>query len=124
MWHLSSGHNFNQLLIYIVDNRETLVNDLGVHLNKTKKSLQQICFDLLEDNDLNYAIDFIISALSVMLEIPILMVCPIQHKSKTNEIYYSYQEHFFINVKMAVFSEENLTFFYECQNSSVLRGEL
>ena len=29
-----------------------------------------------------------------------------------------------MNVKTAVFSEENLTFFYECQNSSVLRGEL
>ena len=87
-------HLKNQLLIYIVDNRETLVNDLDVHLNKTKKLLQQICFDLLEDNDLNYAIDFIISALSLMLEIPILMVRPIQHKSKTNEIYYSYQEIF------------------------------
>ena len=87
-------HLKNQLLIFIVDNRETLVNDLDVHLNKTKKSLQQICFDLLEDNDLNYTIDFIISALSLMLEIPILMVHPIQHKSKTNEIYYSYQEIF------------------------------
>ena len=87
-------HLKNQLLIFIVDNTETLVQDLDVHLNKTKKSLQQICFDLLEDNDLNYAIDFIISALSLMLEIPILMVCPIQHKSKTNEIYYSYQEIF------------------------------
>ena len=87
-------HLKNQLLIFIVDNRETLVQDLDVHLNKTKKSLQQFCFDLLEDNDLNYAIDFIISALSVMLEIPILMVRPIQHKNKTNEIYYSYQEIF------------------------------
>ena len=87
-------HLKNQLLIFIVDNRETFIQDLDVHLNKTKKSLQQICFDLLEDNDLNYAIDFIISALSVMLEIPILMVRPIQHKSKTNEIYYSYQEIF------------------------------
>ena len=33
-------HLKNQLLIYIVDNRETLVNDLDVYLNKTKKSLQ------------------------------------------------------------------------------------
>ena len=29
-----------------------------------------------------------------------------------------------MNVKTAVFSEENFRFFYECQNGSVLRGEL
>ena len=87
-------HLRNQLIVYLCVYHETLVEDLQVHLNKTVKSLQQIIFNLFQDEDVEYAIDFVILALSLMLDIPILMVRLIQYKNAHGGIHYTYQEKF------------------------------
>ena len=86
--------NFSkQLLHFIVENRVYLKEKLDIHLRKMTVSYKDMSMRLHDEKELGNCIDFIVAAVGVMLDIPILMVQPTQHKVlETGCVYYEFHK--------------------------------
>ena len=86
--------NFSkQLLYFIVENCVYLKEKLDIHLRKMNVSYKDMSMHLYEEKELGNCIDFVVAMVGVMLDIPILMVRPTQHKvMETGHVYYEFHE--------------------------------
>ena len=77
----------------MVDDCDYILEELDDHLKKLTTSYQDICMRLAKAQKPGNAIHFIVSATSLMLNIPLLMVYPVQTLDKhTGRISYEYKE--------------------------------
>ena len=86
--------NFSkQLLYFIVENHVYLKEKLDIHLQKMNVSYKDMSMRLYDEKELGNSIDSVVVAVGVMLDIPILMVWPTQHKvMETGCVYYEFHE--------------------------------
>ena len=86
--------NFSkQLLHFIIVNHVYLKEKLDIHLRKMNVSYKDMSMRLYDQKELGNCIDFVVAAAGVMLDIPILMVQPTQHKVlDTDRVYYKFHE--------------------------------
>ena len=86
--------NFSkQLLHFIVANCVYLKEKLDIHLRKMNVSYKDMSMHLYDEKELGNCINFVVAAAGVMLDIPILMVRPTQHKvMDTGHVYYEFHE--------------------------------
>ena len=86
-------HFRRQLLKFMVDECDYLVEELDEHVKKSKRSYKEICMRLAKAQQPGDAIHLLVSATSVMLNIPILMVYPVQTLDRNSgRISYKYNE--------------------------------
>ena len=86
-------HFRRQLLHFLIDDCDYIVEELDDQLQKSKRSYQEICMCLTKVQKPGNAIHFIVSATSLMINIPLLMVYPEQTVDKnTNHVTFSYKE--------------------------------
>ena len=86
-------HFRRQLLKFMVEDCDYLLEELDEQLKKSTRSYQDICMHLAKAQKPGDAIHFIVSAASLMLNIPILMVYPVQTLDKhSSRISYEYKE--------------------------------
>ena len=82
-----------QLLHFLIDDCDYIVEELDDQLQKSKRSYQEICMCLTKAQKPSNAIHFIVSATSLMINIPLLMVYPEQTVDKnTNRVTFNYKE--------------------------------
>ena len=87
------GDFSKQLAHFVVENCIYLAETLSVHLHKMDMSYVDMADRLIEERSPGTSVDFVVAAASVMLDIPILMVRPTQHKVvKTGRVYYEFHE--------------------------------
>ena len=86
--------NFSkQLLHFIVVNCVYLKEKLDIHLRKMNVSYKDMSMCLYDEKELGNCINFVVAVAGVMLDIPILMVQPTQHKvMDTGCVYYEFHE--------------------------------
>ena len=86
-------HFWRQLLKFMVKECDYISKELDEHLKKSKCSYQDICMCLTKAQKPGDAIHIIVSATSLMLNIPILMVYPVQSLDRhSGRIFYKYKE--------------------------------
>ena len=77
LWY--KERNFSkQLLYFIVENRVYLKEKLDIHFRKMNVSYKDMSMHLYDEKELGNCIDFVVAAAGIMLDIPVLMVRPIQ----------------------------------------------
>ena len=82
-----------QLLHFLIDDYNYIVEELDDQLQKSKRSYQDICMHLAKAQKPGDAIHFIVSSTSLMINIPLLMVYPEQTVNKnTNRVTFNYKE--------------------------------
>ena len=82
-----------QLLRFMVDECDYLVEELDEHVKKSKRSYKDICMRLAKAQAPGDAIHLLVAVTSLMLNIPILMVYPVQSLDRnTRRISYEYNE--------------------------------
>ena len=74
------GDFSKQLAHFVVENHIYLSKTLSLHLRKMDMSYADMANRLIEEKSPGTLVDFVVAAASVMLDIPILMVRPTQHK--------------------------------------------
>ena len=83
----------HQLLKFLVEEADYILEELDEHLKKSTRSYQDICMHLAKVQKSGDAIHFIVSAINLMLNIPLLMVYSVQTVDKhTGCITYEYKE--------------------------------
>ena len=86
-------HFWQQLLKFMVEDCDYITEELDEHLKKSTHSYQDICMHLARAQKPGDAIHMIVSAMSLMLNIPILMVYPVQLLDRHSScISYEYKE--------------------------------
>ena len=86
-------HFRRQLLKFMVKDCDYIAEELDEHLKKSTHSYQDICMHLARAQKPGDAIHLIVSATSLMLNIPILMVYPVQLLDRySGHISYEYKE--------------------------------
>ena len=87
------GDFSKQLAHFVVENRIYLSKTLSLHLRKMDMSYADMANRLIQEKSPGTSVDFVVAAASVMLDIPILMVRPTQHKVvETGRVYYEFHE--------------------------------
>ena len=82
-----------QLLKFMVEDCDYIAEELDEHLKKSTRSYKDICMCLARAQKPGDAIHMIVGAASLMLNIPILMVYPVQSLDKhSGRISYEYKE--------------------------------
>ena len=82
-----------QLLKFMVEDCDYIAEELDEHLKKSTRSYKDICMRLARAQKPGDAIHMIVGAASLMLNIPILMVYPVQSLDKhSGRISYEYKE--------------------------------
>ena len=86
-------HFRRQLLKFMVEDCDYIAEELDEHLKKSTHSYQDICMHLARAQKPGDVIHMIVSAMSLMLNIPILMVYPVQSLDRhSGHISYKYKE--------------------------------
>ena len=86
-------HFWQQLLKFMVEDCDYIAEELDEHLKKSTHSYQDICMCLARVQKPGDVIHMIVSATSLMLNIPILMVYPVQSLDRhSSHISYEYKE--------------------------------
>ena len=86
-------HFQQQLLKFMVEDCDYITEELDEHLKKSTHSYQDICMCLARAQKPGDVIHMIVSAMSLMLNIPILMVYPVQSLDRqSSRISYKYKE--------------------------------
>ena len=87
------GDFSKQLAHFVVENRIYLAKTLSLHLRKMDMSYADMANHLIEEKSPGTSVDFVVAVASVMLDIPILMVRPTQHKVvETGRVYYEFHK--------------------------------
>ena len=78
---------------FIVANHVYLKEKFDIHLRKMNVSYKDMSMRLYDEKELRNCINFVVAVAGVMLDIPILMVRPTQHKvMDTGHVYYEFHE--------------------------------